>query len=347
MRRFGIEPATARQQLQKPYPSPVGIEPLPPGSPGRATGAQVGITDSDPITFVVFGDTGGIMDPHPQMRVAAAIAARPKPAFIYHVGDWVYFYGDANQYVPQFYEPYGHLLAPFIGIPGNHDGDPDPTITDPSQTGIATFMANFCTPAPIRPPVDLQGEFGRDTETQPWCDWTLDLGEVTIIGLYSNVPEGGYFEQSQTDWLIAELKAADPSKPLVVAFHHPVYSVDAHHGGSQTMGAALDAAIAAANRAPELVLNGHVHDYQRFTRAAFGKTITYTVTGNGGYHNLHPFASDATAGMQVASDVTFEFGDDSGWGFLSMTAGGGKLTGEYIAVAHDGTVTPGRDTFTV
>ncbi len=75
MRRFGIPPATAREQLQKPYPAPVGIEPLPPGSPGRATGAQVGIADSDPITFFVFGDTGGIMNPNPQMRVAAAIAA--------------------------------------------------------------------------------------------------------------------------------------------------------------------------------------------------------------------------------------------------------------------------------
>jgi 3',5'-cyclic AMP phosphodiesterase CpdA len=161
------------------------------------------------------------------------------------------------------------------------------------------------------------------------------------------VPEGGHLETSQTDWLAQELAAADATKPLVVALHHPPYSVDQHHGGSARMGAALDAAFKTASRAPELVLTGHVHDYQRFTRQAFGKQITYVVIGNGGYSNLHALAADAKPGYQLAPDVTFEFGDDKNWGFLSFTAGAGKLSATYTAVAKDGTVTAGRDSWSV
>jgi predicted MPP superfamily phosphohydrolase len=323
------------------------VQPLPPGQGGRANAHGVGIVDSAPITFMVIGDHGGVKDPDPQNAVSNAMQARaaqePKPAFVYTVGDIVYFNGDATEYTPQFYEAYGHLQLPIVGIPGNHDGD---TTDDPSRQPLDTFMANFCASAPELPPGNE--EYNRDVETQPYCDWTLDLEAATIVGVYTNVPSGGHLEQSQTDWLTSELQAASADKPLIVTCHHPPYSIDQMHGGSQVIGSALDAAFSGANRVPDLVLSGHVHDYQRFSRAMNGgRTLTYVVIGNSGYHNLHRLAQDAQQGQQVASGVTFEFGDDQGWGYLELTINGKSISGTYNAVTKAGAVTSGADTFTV
>jgi len=201
------------------------------------------------------------------------------------------------------------------------------------MSGIGTFMENFCSASPAAPAADPEQEYGRDTQTQPYCDWTLALQAVTIIGLWSNVPSGGYLYPSQTDWLVQELDAAPKGIPLIVALHHPPYSVDAFHGGSAEMGAALDDCFNLAGRWPELVLSGHVHDYQRFTRINHsGKSVMYIVAGDGGYHNLHKFAPDAESGETYLPGVTFNVGDDRQWGFLQFTASGGQLTGRHCYV---------------
>lgn len=347
-RRVGLPLlVSAADQLQHSRHPAAATQPLPPGQGGRASAEHVGITDTSPITFMVIGDHGGVKDPNPQNAVTNAMEERmasdPKPAFVYTVGDIVYFNGDATEYTPQFYEAYGHLALPIVGIPGNHDGD---TTDDPSRQPLDTFMANFCAPQPVLP----QGneEFNRDVQTQPYCDWTLNLGAVTIVGIYTNVPSGGHLEQSQIDWLTGELQAAPADKPLIVTCHHPPYSIDAMHGGSQVVGNALDSAFSTSGRTPDLVLSGHVHDYQRFTRATGGgKTLPYIVIGNSGYHNLHRLASDAQQGSQVGSGVTFEFGDDHDWGYLELTIDGRSISGAYNAVAKTGAVTPKSDTFTI
>ena len=63
-----------------------------------------------------------------------------------------------------------------------------------------------------------------------WCNqnvfWTLLTPLVNIVGLYSNVPEGGEIRSPQTDWLVNELKTLPTNLPLLVALHHPVYSAD-------------------------------------------------------------------------------------------------------------------------
>lgn len=346
------ETVKAADQLQRlEYPaSPV--QPLPAGTPGRATGEQVGIKDpGSAVSFVVIGDSGGIMDPAPQKAVAAALehllpTLTPTPAFVYHVGDKNYFNGDPGQWVPQFYEPYAQTLSgvPIVAIPGNHDGDASDGI---AGSGVASWMANFCTASPARPPGDPDLEYGRSTQTQPYCDWTLTLDGVTIIGVWSNVPSGGVLAKSQTDWLASELKAAAVDRPLIVAIHHPPYSVDAHHGGSKKMGDALDACFTAAGRCPELVMSGHVHDYQRFTRTAWGKKIAYLVQGAGGYHNLHPLAGDAAAGMDVLGDgsVIFEQGCASTWGFTVLTASAAGITGATFSVDKTTGAAASVDTF--
>lgn len=347
-RRVGLPLQTsAADQLQHARHPAAPVQPLPAGQGGRADGGHVGIADASPITFLVIGDHGGIKDPDPQNAVTNAMEDRlgsePKPAFVYTVGDIVYYNGDATEYTPQFYEAYGHLTLPIVGIPGNHDGD---TTDDPSRQPLDTFMANFCAAHP-QLPVGNE-EYNRDVETQPYCDWTLNLQAATIVGVYTNVPDGGHLEQSQLDWLAGELRAAATGRPLIVTCHHPPYSIDAMHGGAQRIGASLDDAFSNAGRIPDLVLSGHVHDYQRFTRTTDGgKTLPYIVIGNSGYHNLHRLAQDASPGQQVVPGVTFEAGDDQRWGYLELTIDGKTISGVYTAVTKTGEVTPKADTFTI
>jgi hypothetical protein len=44
--------------------------------------------------------------------------------------------------------------------------------------------------------------------TQPNVYWTLETPFANIIGLYSNVPEGGEIHQEQFDWFVNELSSA-------------------------------------------------------------------------------------------------------------------------------------------
>lgn len=349
-RQLGLEAAPARAQLQKVPLTSGGIQPLPqPYKPGRATAADVGFTDPGPtVSFFVLGDIGGVKAPAPQNAVSVAMEQRQsEAAFVLVLGDVVYFNGQEADYMDQFYEPYAKLERAILAFPGNHDGDPLP-----GDTSLSAFMANFCDTAPNVPAADPQLEFGRHTQTLPYCDWTLGLDAVTIVTVYSNVPSGGHLEPEQTAWLTQELKAADATKPLILGLHHPPYSIDAHHGGSATMGTALDQAFADSGRVPDLVLSGHVHDYQRFTRTIGTKQVPYIVSGNGGYHNLHQLSPGASPGEELSPGVVFEFGDATRYGFLKLTVDAGKISGEYVGAkpgtmpdGSDATVTPKVDVF--
>jgi predicted MPP superfamily phosphohydrolase len=346
-RQVGLVDRPAHEQLQRSFDKS-GVQPLPePYRPGRIKAADIGIEDpGEKLGFLALGDVGGVKTPGPQNAVSVAMQQRQQgAAFALILGDVVYFNGQEmgqfegrqTGYMDQFYEAYAKLARPIIAFPGNHDAEPEP-----KDTSLSGFMTNFCDSSPKNPPEDLHLEFGRHTQTLPYCEWTLELDAVTIVAVYTNAPEGGHLEPEQLQRLTQELKDADPAKPLIVGLHHPPYSVDSHHGGSEPMGKALDQAIAAAGRAPDLVLAGHVHNYQRFTRTIAGKQVTYIVSGNGGYHNLHQLAKGIAPGDKPEPDITFELGDASQYGFLQLSVSGGVISGEYVGV-KPGTMPDGSD----
>jgi acid phosphatase type 7 len=345
-RGFGITSRTASQQVQRKHPA-AKPEPLPePYAPASVEPASLGIKDpGNGISFLVLGDVGGVKAPGPQNAVSVAmerlLAEGQAAGFVLILGDVVYFNGQQmglvegrqTGYGDQFYEPYAKLARPIIAFPGNHDGEPEqPEAANPAESSLQGFMENFCSPKPEVPVDDPQLEYGRHTQTLPYCEWTLPLQAATIVAVYSNVPSGGALEPRQIERLTAELKKAPKTKPLIVGLHHPPYSVDAHHGGSPRMAEILDKAFEESGRTPNLILSGHVHDYQRFTHSINGQAIPYIVAGNGGYHNLHKLAKDASPGQEVAEGVTFEYGDDRRYGFLKLTINGQGGEGEYIAV---------------
>lgn len=244
--------------------------------------------DLGKISFHMVGDTGGIKSPEYQTHVATAMAEdlngldADKPVFCYHLGDVVYYNGQIRNYYSQFYEAYEHYGAPILAIPGNHDGDP----IDNSQSSLDGW-ARFFMSAQTRVNPESQ-DAPRTTMSLPNPYFTLVAPFVTIVGLYTNVPEGGSVDSVQQQWLTNELANAPKDKALIVTLHHPIYSFDDHHSGSPRMADVLQHAINDSRRVPNLVASGHVHNYQRIERSLVaGHETPFLVSGDGGYFNLH------------------------------------------------------------
>jgi hypothetical protein len=92
---------------------------------------------------------------------------------------------------------------------------------------------------------------------------------------------------------------------------------------------------------PNLVLAGHVHDYQRIEQTiAPGVPTPFIVTGNGGYHNLHALHSKAG---DVAPDTgaVLRYGNDTTWGFLTLTIDGKTISGSSTQVDKNGKLSKG------
>src|SRR5262249_2577869 len=127
-RGFGQQMSTGpaplvTSRLHPPHPN-MPFRPLPPPT-GRSP-FHLSLSDVLPpamiseimqarrIAFHVMGDCGGIKFPEPQQIVADHIERdvlqspggnRAIPAFLYVLGDVVYYFGAASEYRNQFYEP--------------------------------------------------------------------------------------------------------------------------------------------------------------------------------------------------------------------------------------------------
>jgi hypothetical protein len=321
--------------------------------------------DAGKLVFHSVGDTGGINGTEAQEAVAHAMedqiqyAGSPsdRAAFFFHLGDVVYYNGLSRLYPQQFYEPYKYYPAPIFAVPGNHDGDTatrrgDEPDTESTLTG---FIDNFC--APSAGHIDAY----REAMTQPYVYWTLEAPFATIVGLYSNVDGSldgrGTFEQQR--WFESQVANAPKDKCLIVAVHHPPYSLDATHGGSPEILAAIDRAASVGGRYPDAVFSGHVHNYQRFTRETGGRQIPFVVAGNGGYahnpHAVHQLQLDPERKriphgrfQTTLPDVALEFYDAEHPGYMRVTVDDTNLAVEYFTVPFDD-APPAKpvDTFTL
>lgn len=143
-----IKQAPRGNQTFRELPEPTRVSLSPFSGKNLSVDQMSLIENSGYLAFHVVGDTGGIVYPVPQGNVAYAmisdlnITDKSKvPAFFYHLGDVVYYYGESAQYYPQFYEQYKAYASPIFAIPGNHDGDVSHQSNEPS---LAAFARNFC-----------------------------------------------------------------------------------------------------------------------------------------------------------------------------------------------------------
>jgi hypothetical protein len=344
-----VDPSTHPLQPWRDLPAPTGLPPFRVSLESiLSPEAMATINNSGTLVFHSVGDTGGVNTPTQIENVATYMEddfsgkdVSTHPSFFYHLGDVVYYDGELANYYPEFYEPYMNYPGPIVAIPGNHDGDVDPQT---GETSLEGFVRNFCSQAPTHTPEAHDAP--RTTMTQPNVYWTLLTPLVTIIGLYSNCPEGGQLSPAQIDWFQSELKTAPPDRAVMVAVHHPIYSAYGSKPGSQHLKSVLDNAVKTAGRTPELVLNGHVHNYQRFTGKLNGKDIPMIIAGAGGYnarlHVLSKIFHSATLPVSMTgSDGVLENFCDNQHGYLRITVTRKAIDCEYIAVPDASSPKPG------
>jgi len=329
-------------QYLRPLPAPTGLPPYHLSLEDVLSAERIAeIKASGGVSFHCVGSTGGINKPEPQHAVADAMSADfvgspTQPAFFYHLGDVIYFYGAESLYYSQFYEPYRNYRAPIFAIPGNHDGD---FLPGKSESSLSAFVNNFCSPTPRKSP--SSGSFPRTTMAQPNVYWTLEAPFVTVVGLYSNVPRYGEFDDDQKSWLVDELRNASQDKALIVAVHHPPFSLDSFHKGavgSEYVLRQLDSAFEKSGRSADLVLSADPHNYQRFTRGFHDRQTIYIAAGAGGYWRLKPMMrlSDGKpikVPLRMPKDgVTLENYCDNQHGYLLLRVTSKSITGTYKAV---------------
>ncbi len=331
--------APQTNQPFRPLPPPTGTTPYHLSLDHIVSAdALAEIQRAKRMAFHIIGDTGGVKAPQAQQIVAMYLendiqnaSSGAHPAFFYHLGDIVYYYGEAANYYSQFYEPYIQYPLSIVGIPGNHDGD----LFDMSVSSLAAFVENFCAKEPHITPE--AGDSTREAETQPYVYWTLEAPFATIVGTYTNVPEGGELDAAQIAWLEGEFANAPQDRALLLAMHHPIYSADQLHSGSTYMEQLLEQVIQKTQRYPDAVFAGHVHNYQRFTRAIAGRQIPYIVAGTGGYWHLHymqknPDGTALRVPFEVEPGITLESYSDDRHGFLRLEVTDQVLTGTYTTV---------------
>ncbi len=334
------------------------VQPIPPPRAGAPlqislanfvdSAVMAGINTAKQTIFHSVGDTGAAKVNKSQTAataiaheasVADAMAAEVQsgganpPAFFFHLGDVIYNFGEGKYYYDQFFEPFRAYDRPIFSIPGNHDGMVFGNSRDVPQTPtLVAFLRNFCSGS--SGPSPDAGGLVRSVMTQPGVYFTLDAPYVSIIGLYSNVldgpgvisSQGGHYNISnvQLTFLQSELTRLKPMRSagkqgIILALHHPPLSVDGKHGGSTGPSSDIDGVCTKVGLWPDLVLSGHAHLYQRFTRLVEGRQIPYIVSGSGGFAATAPETKAPPAPFTVG-DQTLEIDPIAKFGYLKIAA---------------------------
>jgi hypothetical protein len=350
---------------QVPQPVDGAVEPILTlaqtyGSAGEAKMAA--IQQVKQIVFHSVGDTGSVIGPATQSLVADKMVSdfheensADVPSFFFHLGDVVYYFGEAQYYYDQFYEPFRNYPGPIVAIPGNHDGvvyaaDPAPT--------LFAFLRNFCAPSPA--PSPDAGGLVRTTMIEPGVYFTFDAPFVRILGLYSNVLEdpGVISSQGGTNSLddrqitflttaLKRVKSENYTGAVIIAVHHPPFTADSTHGGSPQMLADIDSACATANVWPHALFSGHAHNYQRYTRTVNGMQIPCLVAGCGGHSPLASMRGTYRTPYKIDDTLTLESYDDTDYGYLRVVVNAQTLTIEFHPQSDRGVTKTPDDTVTV
>jgi Calcineurin-like phosphoesterase len=280
------------------------------------------ITGAGKMSFHMAGCAGDFCNHQPQTSVAKAMAeqiASPGSAtpasFLYHLGDVVYKDEDKADperddqtlmYNTQFYGPYHDYPRHIFAIAGNHDGKVDPK---PAKSAATHFLANFCAKAAHKSPDNHIDD--RPAMTQPYVYWRLDTPYAYIIGLYTNIANGGILDDPHTpdsrpqrDWLVAQLQDVarrntknSPRKAVLVTLHYPPYSGATNFSqrgdptlgptqaaGAQPVAAVLQQAFSLSGQRPDAIVSAHAHLYQRLTYCYDdGWELPCLIAGSGGH----------------------------------------------------------------
>lgn len=283
--------------------------------------------------MAVFGDAAD--GSKGQIAIAKAVAAA-QPDAVFITGDLVYGRGRAAEYRSRFFPVYNGEAAPlmrrvpFLGVMGNHD------VPFPEFPDASAYFAYWSQPlngpalrpgekgaAPVKAGVHDAIVAASGPSFPRMASFSFDYGRVHWTVLDSN----GYADWDSPQlraWLEADLKAARGAAWRIVALHHPLFQSARSHFDDQWM---RPISPLLETYGVDLVLAGHVHNYQRTAPLRFrptqvglrgrpvageftvdeafdGRTATrargpiHIVSGAGGAELYDPWQTDARASWQ-------------------------------------------------
>ncbi|MBC7805794.1 MAG: metallophosphoesterase [Akkermansiaceae bacterium] len=250
------------------------------GSPVFEATAMPPKSSGQKSRIVVFGDCGVNSA---EQKAIAYQTYRAKPDYVFVTGDIVYGRGRVSEYRTKYFPIYNADNATrydgvpllrstlFVAAPGNHDIlHPD---FDQSPDGLAYFLywkqplngpaliAGGPNTAPFVGDVNSQNAFkaAAGSAYPRMANFSFDYGDVHWTVLDAN-PYVNWSDPGMQEWLRQDLKSAQKAKWRFVGFHQPGFNSSVKHFGEQQM--RVVAGLFEQGKV-DLVLNGHVHNYQR------------------------------------------------------------------------------------
>ncbi len=198
------------------------------------------------IRFLVYGDTRTNESWH---EMVCKDMAEENADFVIHTGDLVES-GDLIEDWDKFFKAGRYLFDKVALFPtlGNH------------ERNSALYYQAFT----LR-------RGGGDFDKR-WYSYTA--GDIYFIVLDSNVSEESSTYKIETEWLENELKKAQSYKFTIVYFHHPFFTNSPNR--EPTLKEEWKKLL--ERYKVQLVLNGHIHHYERFLING----VMYVTTGGGG-----------------------------------------------------------------
>lgn len=202
-----------------------------------------------------------------QHQAVADAITKIKPESVWLLGDIQYLYGELDQFRNSFGKSFAALRNRWRPTPGNHE------YGTPGAAGYYDFFGKAAGP-------NRRGYYSFDTGS--WHVVSLN-GNCSVIDCTS--------KSAQARWLRADLKK-NPSRCTAAIWHQPLYSSGEEHGNDPLVRPLWQIL---QNRKADLVLNGHDHDFETFTRQdAYGrrdpKGMIEMVVGAGG-KSFYDFAA--------------------------------------------------------
>lgn len=110
----------------------------------------------------------------------------------------------------------------------------------------------------------------------------------------------------------------------------------------------LSSSFQTTKRYPNLILSGHVHNYQRFTNVVQGPKgklqIPYVVAGGGGYTNLAALhtvnGAPPKVPLTLGNGLSLEQYDQKNFGFLRLEVSKSQIAGTYRSAPYPSAGTP-------
>jgi hypothetical protein len=225
---------------------------------------------ADPV-IVAAGDLCGSPT---DCRPTARLIGRISPRRVLTLGDNAYPAGRLWQYRAYYRPNWGRFKAKTSPVPGNHD------FHTPNARGYRDY-------------------FGARA---PAFYYSYDVGAWHLIALSSDL--GVSAGSPQERWLRRDL-ARHPRRCILAYWHHPRFTSGTVHNSDRRFDPFWRALYAAR---ADVVLNGHVHNYERFARQSPSghktrKGIREFVVGTGGIG--HYASGRPIKHSQVQNDTSF------------------------------------------